>query len=461
MKTKLRYFFALMALLAGINHVAAQGTTAFTYQGQLRDGGTNANGAYTMIFKLYDALASGNQIGTTLTNSPTLFNGLFTVNLDFGAGAFNGSARWLDITITNGPTTQTLSPRVQVLPSPYAQFAAVAATVTNNAIMNAQLAGNAVASTNIQGGAITSAQLAFGAVANSNLAVYAVATTNIQNGAVTTAQIANGAVTNQNLAANAVNATNIASGQVVKTINGIFTDNVVLSLIGILQQGANTALFPIGTNLQVSALVPNMQVFTTNGTFVVPGDVTRIKVELWGGGGGGGKGSSSWNGGGGGAGGYAFNVLNVVPGADYPVTVGIGGTNSVAGNFSSFSNLVSATGGGAGTNAASNANGGGGIGGTTTNSMVSFGLAGATTNSIVLFAGSAGSAGGSFGGGNGAPALGPLGSAGGLGGVSPNGTASGAGGNAHGPGAGGGGSSAGQNPAPGGTGGPGLIIVYY
>jgi hypothetical protein len=461
MKTKLRYFFALMVLLAGINRVAAQGTTAFTYQGQLRDGGTNANGVYTMIFKLYDALTSGNQIGTAITNSPNLFNGLFTVNLDFGAGAFNGSARWLDITVTNGPTTQTLSPRVPVLPAPYAQFAAVAATVTNNAIMNAQLAGYAVASTNIQNGAITTLQLAAGAVANANLAANAVATANIQNNAVTTAQIADGAVVNRNLAANAVNAANIASGQVVKTINGIFTDNVVLSLIGILQPGANTALFPIGTNLQVSALVPNMEVFTTNGTFVVPGDVTRIKVELWGGGGSGGKGSSSWNGGGGGAGGYAFNVLNVTPGANCPVTVGIGGTNGVAGTFSSFSNLVSATGGGAGANAASNANGGGGIGGTTTNSMVSFGVAGATTNSIVLFAGSAGAVGGSFGGGNGAPALGPLGSAGGLGGVSPNGTASGAGGNAHGPGAGGGGSSAGQNSAPGGTGGPGLVIVYY
>src|ERR1035441_9634477 len=336
MKIKLRCFFILLALLAGVNHVAAQGLPACTYQGQLRDGGTNANGTYTMIFKLYDASTNGNQISATITNSPTLFNGLFSVNLDFGAGAFNGNARWLDITITNGPTTQTLWPRVQVLPSPYAQFAAVAATVTNGAIGNAQLSANAVAATNIQSGAITSAQLAFGAVANSNLAVNAVATVNIQNGAVTTAQIANGAVVNRTLAANAVNATNIASGQVVKSINGFFTDNVVLSLIGILQPGANTALFPIGTNLQVSALVPNIQVFTTNGTFVVPGNVTRIKVELWGGGGGGGKGSSSWNGGGGGAGGYAFNVFSVIPGTNFIVTVGIGGTNGVSGTSTSF-----------------------------------------------------------------------------------------------------------------------------
>ncbi len=56
---------AVIALLAfaGLNlstsTTFAQGTTAFTYQGQLRDGGTNANGTYTIIFKLYDAASGG------------------------------------------------------------------------------------------------------------------------------------------------------------------------------------------------------------------------------------------------------------------------------------------------------------------------------------------------------------------------------------------------------------------
>jgi len=110
-------WLALVALLS-INlqpaTVFAQGTAAFTYQGQLRDGGTNANGAYTMIFKLYDAAGGENQIGSTIITSATLANGLFSVNLDFGAGAFNGSARWLDITVSNG-VAQTLSPRGEVL----------------------------------------------------------------------------------------------------------------------------------------------------------------------------------------------------------------------------------------------------------------------------------------------------------------------------------------------------------
>ncbi|MGA2247561.1 MAG: hypothetical protein ABSH48_21455 [Verrucomicrobiota bacterium] len=155
MKKQLKQLISALALLAlsalnpGLSTAEAQGTTAFTYQGQLRDGGTNANGIYTMIFALYDSAANGDQIGSAITNNLTLANGLFSVNLDFGAGAFDGGARWLDITITNGATTQELSPRVQVLPAPYAQFSALAATVMNGAITTAQLAPGAVADANI------------------------------------------------------------------------------------------------------------------------------------------------------------------------------------------------------------------------------------------------------------------------------------------------------------------------
>jgi uncharacterized coiled-coil protein SlyX len=141
MKTTLRCLFIALALLASIHQTNAQGTTAFAYQGQLRDGGTNANGAYTMIFNLYDSPGGGNLIGGPITTSATLANGLFTVNLDFGAGAFNGSARYLDITIANGGATQELSPRVQVLPSPYAIFTSMANTANN---LNAGTNGNAV-----------------------------------------------------------------------------------------------------------------------------------------------------------------------------------------------------------------------------------------------------------------------------------------------------------------------------
>ena len=275
MKNKLHCFLILLALLAGLHQARAQGTTAFTYQGQLHDVGTNANGTYTMIFKLYDTVSTGNQIGSGITNTPTLANGLFTVNLDFGAGAFNGSARWLDITVTNGGVTQELSPRVQVLPAPYAQFAAVAATVTNGGIMNAQLAGNAV------------------------------------------------------------NATNVASGQVVKSLNGL-KDLVSLAAganVTLTTNGQTLTIASAGGSSGGTNYIPNLTYFQANGTFVVPAGVSRILVEMWGGGGGGGGGFSnncgSITGGGGGGGAYAKWIFNVTPGTSYPVTVGTGGSGAV------------------------------------------------------------------------------------------------------------------------------------
>jgi hypothetical protein len=436
MKTKLHFFCILLALFAGIQQAAAQGTTAFTYQGQLRDGGTNANGAYTMIFKLYDSPGGGNLIGNpnTITTSSTLANGLFTVNLDFGAGTFTGAARWLDITVSNG-VTQELSPRVEVLPSPYALYAAVAATVTNGGIMNAQLAGNAVNSTNIQNGAITTAQLAVGAVTNANLAVNAVATTNIQNGAITTALIA----------ANAVNATNIASGQVVKTLNGLM-DNVTLVA------GTNVSLFTNGNALIVSASVPNIWVLrggfeiSSNAMFVVPANVTRIMVEMWGGGGGGGNGyyyddgmgdTYANAGGGGGAGAYTFNVFSVTPGTSYAVTAGGGGGH---GGTSSFGNLMSAGGGSGGYIANESFSGAGGSGGISTGGLLDVTGEGGLP-------GNGGASYGAYSGGNGGSVW-----RGGTGGIQDQDGQAG-------PGAGGGGGDNGGGA--GGAGSAGAVIIYY
>ena len=130
MKNKFTLLALLLALGVRLAPALAQESTAFTYQGQLHDGSTNANGAYTMIFALYSAPTGGTQIGGSSTNQLTLVNGLFTVNLDFG-NAFDGHARWLDITVTNGGVTQTLTPRVQLLPAPYAQFANAAGSAAN------------------------------------------------------------------------------------------------------------------------------------------------------------------------------------------------------------------------------------------------------------------------------------------------------------------------------------------
>lgn len=102
--------------------VSAQ-TTAFTYQGKLTDAGAPANGNFDLQFKLFDAVSGGTQIGATVTNNAVAVSGgVFTTTLDFGANAFPGTARWLEISVrpAGGGAFTLLSPRQSLGTVPYA-----------------------------------------------------------------------------------------------------------------------------------------------------------------------------------------------------------------------------------------------------------------------------------------------------------------------------------------------------
>jgi len=117
----------LAAFLAGAAPARATGVgTAFTFQGRIDRGGSAVTDTYTMILRLYDASGGGTQIGTDQVLSGVVAtNGLFTVTLDFGAAAFTGQARWLDIQVkgsADGAYT-ALTPRQPLTPAPYALYA--------------------------------------------------------------------------------------------------------------------------------------------------------------------------------------------------------------------------------------------------------------------------------------------------------------------------------------------------
>jgi hypothetical protein len=115
------FAFVLIASSAGYAQSAA-----FTFQGRLTDSHNPADGLYDMRFKLYDTpdIDTGTQQGTTLSY-PTVqvMKGVFSVQLDFGPNVFNGSARYLEISIR--PTGNLdphiiLGPRQPIASTPYA-----------------------------------------------------------------------------------------------------------------------------------------------------------------------------------------------------------------------------------------------------------------------------------------------------------------------------------------------------
>jgi hypothetical protein len=98
--------------------------TSFTYQGRLDQNGSPVNDACDMSFRLYDAASMGTEIGSDFHAGVPITNGLFTVNLDFGAGAFNGDRRWLEIKIDcEEDGTYADLGRQELTAAPYALYA--------------------------------------------------------------------------------------------------------------------------------------------------------------------------------------------------------------------------------------------------------------------------------------------------------------------------------------------------
>ncbi|MCZ7640494.1 MAG: hypothetical protein M5U12_33230 [Verrucomicrobia bacterium] len=109
-----------LALLGVVPAGLAQGT-AFTYQGQLADGGVPVTGSYDVRAILYNADLGGSQVGLIITNlAVSVERGCFTTPLDFGPGVFDGSRRWLEIAVrpSGSGSFTALNPRQELTPAP-------------------------------------------------------------------------------------------------------------------------------------------------------------------------------------------------------------------------------------------------------------------------------------------------------------------------------------------------------
>lgn len=130
----MRFFIALALALMLVGPARGQETqkvaasSAFTYQGQLIDNNVPSNVNADLRFYLYDAEFFGTQVGPTVAKYDVpVVNGIFTVDLDFGIGAFDGNARWLRIDVRSptepagsGGAFVTMTPRQELTAVPYA-----------------------------------------------------------------------------------------------------------------------------------------------------------------------------------------------------------------------------------------------------------------------------------------------------------------------------------------------------
>jgi hypothetical protein len=118
---------ALAVLVLGLSAVpmAAHDSTPqrIKVQGFLSDktGGTPvaANGIYSMTFGLYDAESNGTLTQTAGPLAVTVTDGLYEVELPFPTMAFDGTERYIEITVDD----EMLSPRIRLVSTPFAYMA--------------------------------------------------------------------------------------------------------------------------------------------------------------------------------------------------------------------------------------------------------------------------------------------------------------------------------------------------
>jgi N-acetylneuraminic acid mutarotase len=115
-----------LPVITGASESSTEANTTFTYQGLFKLRGRVYSGDCDFQFSLWDAVSDGTQVGTTQSNTITVYEGIFVTELNFGGNAFPGAPRWLEIGVrcpAGGGSYVTLSPRQPLNPTPYASFA--------------------------------------------------------------------------------------------------------------------------------------------------------------------------------------------------------------------------------------------------------------------------------------------------------------------------------------------------
>lgn len=142
-----RTYLSLLLLLSASLCQAGTVGSAFTYQGELKQTGVRANGAFDFQFELFNLDIGGSSIAApVLLEDVQVVDGVFTVELDFGSAPFDGDQLWLEVGVREGASAggyTGLLPRQKLTAAPYALRA-----LNDSDAQDLSLAGNTLSLTN-------------------------------------------------------------------------------------------------------------------------------------------------------------------------------------------------------------------------------------------------------------------------------------------------------------------------
>jgi len=230
-----------------VNTYATPQSNIFTYQGELIQNNSPANGNYEMAVSLYtDAVNGTHLLGVNFLSVPVV-EGIFTLDIDFGATEFMGDERWLELSVRdfNTPNLTVLSPRQLISNAPYSihsQFVGSSGVnsdaLQTGSVTGIKIADNTITQAKLQNNSIGTLQVINASITEAKLADNSVTTAKIADDAITSDELANNAVTTDSILNGTIVAADIDSNSVQQRISG--TCSAGSSIASILANGTVT-----------------------------------------------------------------------------------------------------------------------------------------------------------------------------------------------------------------------------
>jgi len=197
--------------------------SAITYQGELKNAGVPLNGTADLTFQLWPTASAvgAPSSGVVQVNNVAIVNGRFTVNLDFGAAAFNGEQRFMQIRVRtphdpgNSLPFTALTPLQEAKPAPMAMH-----SLSTGLVPNASLVGTYSQQLNLSNASNT--------VAGNGAGLTALNASNLSSGVVGSGLLA-GSYTNALNLSNSSN-TLAGNGANISNLNAFFISSGNLSM---------------------------------------------------------------------------------------------------------------------------------------------------------------------------------------------------------------------------------------